>query len=179
MLLQSGTLEERGVLDTAAKMCVAARTAPKAKGVDEILTLVLTGEEKNLLADKMEEMGVRYFKDKAFVWYGRDAENVRKSQAVVLIGARKSYRGVGQCALCGFKNCEECKKAGGNCAHLFLDLGIALSSAVLKASGDNVDNRMMWSAGKAAAEMQYVEGEAFWIGIPLNASGKNIYFDRK
>nr|WP_243133332.1 DUF2148 domain-containing protein [[Clostridium] hylemonae] len=33
--------------------------------------------------------------------------------------------------------------------------------------------------GKAAAEMQYVEGEAFWIGIPLNVSGKNIYFDRQ
>lgn len=178
MLFQSETMEERGVLDTAAKMCVAARTAPKAKGKDEILALVLTGEEKNQLADKMDEMGIRYFKEKAFAWYGRDAENVRKSQAIVLIGARRSYRGVGECALCGFENCVECKKAGGNCAHLFLDLGIALSSAVLKASDDNVDNRMMWSAGKAAAEMQYVDGEAFWIGVPLNASGKNIFFDR-
>lgn len=32
MLFKSEIMEERGVLDTAARMCVAARTAPKAKG---------------------------------------------------------------------------------------------------------------------------------------------------
>lgn len=179
MLFQSETMEERGVLDTAAKMCVAARTAPKAKGEDFIVTLVLTGEEKDLLADKMEEIGNREFKEKGSAWYGRDAGNVRKSQAVVLIGARKSYRKVAKCALCGFENCKACKDAGANCAHLFIDMGIALSSAALAASSRNVDNRMMWSAGKAAAEMNYTDTEVFWVGIPISATGKNIFFDRK
>ena len=179
MLFKSELMEERGLLDTAARMCIAARTAPKAKGQDFITTQVLTEHEKDLLAEKMEEIGKRDFKEKGSLWYGRDADNVRTSHAVVLIGARKSYRGVAQCGLCGFDNCHACQSAGGNCAHLFLDLGIALSSAALTASSDNVDNRMMWSAGKAAAEMYNTDDEIFWIGIPLSVTGKNVFFDRK
>lgn len=56
MRYESRDLEERSVLATAAKMCAAARTAPKARGIDRIETLVLTGEEKDKLADKMEEI---------------------------------------------------------------------------------------------------------------------------
>ena len=43
MLYQRDFLEEKAALQTAAQMCAAARTAPKAHGKDTLHTLVLTG----------------------------------------------------------------------------------------------------------------------------------------
>ena len=37
MIYESKELEEKALLATAAKMCVAARTAPKTRGIDEVL----------------------------------------------------------------------------------------------------------------------------------------------
>lgn len=45
-------------------MCAAARTAPKAHGKDTMHTLILTGDEKEQLAKKMEEFGIREMGDK-------------------------------------------------------------------------------------------------------------------
>lgn len=59
MLHKSELLEAKAVLATAAKICAAARTAPKAHGKDTLHSLVLTGEEKELLAKKIEEIGIR------------------------------------------------------------------------------------------------------------------------
>ena len=177
MLYESGYLEEKAALSTAAKMCAAARTAPKAHGKDTLHTLVLTGDEKELLAKKMEEVGTRELGDKMNTWHGRDAANVRMAQAVVLIGAEQKQRGVPHCGFCGFGGCEGCKKAGGNCAFAYTDLGIAVSSAVTVAAMDMVDSRIMYSIGKAAAEMGYAEN-VLWLGIPVSISGKNIFFDR-
>lgn len=179
MIYQSKEMEEKALMDTASRMCLAARTAPKTKGMDDILTLVLTGEDKDKLADEVDAIGVEFFGDEAPLWYGRDAKNIRDAQALVLIGVYKRYRGVLHCSYCGFENCSACKAAGGHCAFLYTDLGVALSSAVMVAAQDQVDNRMMWSAGKAAAQLNLVEEDVFWIGIPLSASGKNIFFDRQ
>lgn len=177
MLYKSDYMEEKAVLQTAAKMCAAARTAPKAHGKDTLHTLVLTGEDKELLAKKMEETGRREMGEHMASWYGRDAANVRAAQAVVLIGADKKQRGVPHCGFCGFQHCGGCKNAGGNCAFAYVDLGIAVSSAVTTAALDLVDSRIMYSIGKAAAEMDYAPN-ALWLGIPLSVSGKNIFFDR-
>lgn len=177
MLYKSDYLEEMAVLNTAAKMCAAARTAPKAHGKDTLHTLVLTGDEKELLAQKMEEVGTREMGAGMNTWYGRDAANVRMAQAVVLIGADRKQRGVPHCGFCGFHDCESCKKAGGTCAFVYTDLGIAVSSAVTSAAMDMADNRVMFSIGRAAAEMSYVEN-VLWLGIPVSVSGKNIFFDR-
>ena len=94
MLYRSEEMEERAVLQTAAEMCAAARTAPKAHGKDTLRTVVLTGDEKEELASTMERIGEREMGDKAWTWYGRDAANVRAAGAVVLIGAEKECRGV-------------------------------------------------------------------------------------
>ena len=61
MIYNEKQMEEKAVLETAAKMCAAARTSPKTKGVDNIVTVVLTGKEKDELADKMEEVYLREF----------------------------------------------------------------------------------------------------------------------
>lgn len=179
MIYQSDQMEEQALLETAARMCTAARTAPKTMGKDNIVTLVLTGEEKNLLADKMDEIGKREFGEKADAWYGRDADNVRMAKAVVLIGIKRTYRGIKHCSFCGFEDCTVCKTSGGNCAFSYMDLGIAVSSAALAAAEGYVDNRVMFSVGKAAAEMAYLPDDILWHGIPLSAAGKNIFFDRK
>ena len=177
MLYESEYLEEQAILETTAKMCAAARTAPKAHGKDTLHAYVLTGDEKEKLALKMEEIGRREMGDKMATWYGRDASNVRYAQAVVLLGMDKIYRGVPHCGYCGFQDCGHCKEAGGNCGFAYVDLGIAVSSAVAIASLDKVDCRIMYSIGKAAAEMDFVPN-CLWLGIPVSISGKNIFFDR-
>ncbi|MEL7570269.1 MAG: DUF2148 domain-containing protein [Eubacteriaceae bacterium] len=177
MLYKSDYLEEQAVLQVTAAMCAAARTAPKGHGKDTLHTFVLTGEDKEKLAKKMEEVGERLMGDKMPTWYGRDAANVRAAQAVVLVGAEKKYRGVPHCGYCGFGDCKGCKDAGGNCSVAYVDLGIAISSAVSTASLDKIDSRIMFSVGKAAAEMDFVPN-CLWFGIPVSVSGKNIFFDR-
>lgn len=47
----------------------------------------------------------------------------------------------------------------------------------MSAAVDTVDNRIMFSVGKAAAEMGYAEN-VLWLGIPISISGKSIFFDR-
>lgn len=177
MLYQSKRMEEQAALQTAARMCAAARTAPKAHGKDTLHIFVLDGDEKEALARKMEEVGEREMGGKAWSWYGRDAANVRAAQAVVLIGAERVERGVPHCGYCGFADCAKCKAAGGNCAFAFVDLGIAVSSAVSAAAAEGIDCRVMFSIGKTAEEMDFAPGCA-WLGIPLSISGKNIFFDR-
>ncbi|WP_303150471.1 DUF2148 domain-containing protein [uncultured Cloacibacillus sp.] len=177
MLYRGEEMEERAVLQAAAEMCAAARTAPKAHGKDTLRTVVLIGDEKEELARVMERIGEREMGDKAWTWYGRDAANVRAAGAVVLIGAEKKSRGVPHCGCCNFADCAACRRAGGTCAFVFIDLGIAVSSAVSAASRRMVDSRVMYSVGKAAAEMAFGAGFS-WLGVPLSVSGKNIFFDR-
>lgn len=174
----SAQMEERAIMETAAGMCAAARTAPKTRGVDNILTLVLTGQEKDALADKMDAIGLREFGQNTG-HFPRDAKNLRAAQAVVLIGVKRAYAGLPYCSFCGFKNCGECKEAGARCAFNTIDLGIALCSAAAVAADERVDNRIMFSIGKAAEEMGYSnEDSVLWHGIPLSIAGKNVFFDR-
>jgi uncharacterized ferredoxin-like protein len=178
VIYTSDKMEKDALLQTAARMCAAARTAPKTRGIDQIRTLVLTGEDKDDIARRMEEFGKREFGEGKDAWYRRDAANVRAAQAIVLVGAEKKPRGVQHCGFCGFHDCAECRKAGGNCAFTYVDLGIALSSAVATASIDRVDSRIMFSVGKAAEESDFSDG-CLWLGIPVSVSGKSIFFDRK
>ena len=177
MKYTSVEMEEKAVLDAAQLMCTAARTAPKTRGIDKIVTMVVTGEDLTALADKMEEIDER--KNGANrTHFTRDAGNVRKSQAVVLIGAVPYEYGL-NCGNCGFSGCEACAAAGGLCMFTTTDLGIAVGSAVSTAAALKVDTRVMYSVGKCAEEMNYTEEKVVWLGIPLSVSGKSPFFDRK
>ena len=57
-----------------------------------------------------------------------------------------------------------------------MDLGIALASACSVAARFHVDNRMMYTIGGPARKLGWMKSQ-FIIGIPLSATGKNIYFD--
>ena len=52
MYYSSAECEEKALLDAAFALCAAARTAPKGRGRDFILTAVVTGEEKEALAGR-------------------------------------------------------------------------------------------------------------------------------
>ncbi|MDD4179322.1 MAG: ferredoxin domain-containing protein, partial [Candidatus Margulisbacteria bacterium] len=88
--------------------------------------------------------------------------------------------GLRYCSFCGQPDCAAAEKAGVICAYNSGDLGIAIGSAVSVAMDRRVDNRVMYSVGKAAIELKLL-GEEVVIayGIPLSASAKNPFFDRK
>lgn len=81
----------------------AARTAPKGKGIDDIVTCLLSQEEKVDLADKMEELS----EIKGLKFLLRDAKNVRDADAITLIGLKASGVGNLDCGACGFRTCKE------------------------------------------------------------------------
>jgi len=179
MVIQAKDAEMATVLNVAQQMCVAARTAPKARGIDYISTCIVTGEEKDKLAGEMERFGAE-FGEKYQSRMARDAGNVRNSQAVVLIGTTYQTRGLGDgCALCNFKNCAECAEKGAVCVYDPMDLGIAVGSAVAMAADMRVDNRVMFTIGKVAIAGGYLEKSVrLAMGIPLSATGKSPFFDR-
>jgi uncharacterized ferredoxin-like protein len=160
------------------------RTAPKTAGVDDVLGLIVYGKEKDVIADKMDEVG----NDRNSESFKRDARNVRNSGAVVLIGVRGS-KSVGlNCGGCGFEGCEDFDEAekkigrgdfvGPTCVFKALDLGIALGSAAKTSGVLNIDNRVMYRVGTAAMKLRLLPDATVIIGIPISAKGKNIYFDR-
>ena len=177
MLIMGNEAEEKVVLEVAEKMCTAARTAPKTRGIDHILTCIITDEEKDSLAAEMERIG----KENNLEFFARDAKCVRDSIAVVLIGSRLSVRGLNDvCGYCNFKNCQEVLSNGALCAYDPMDLGIAIGSAAATAADNRVDNRVMFSAGRASMNLKVLGGTARQvIGIVLTARGKSPFFDRK
>jgi len=175
MIYKGSEAEKSAIFHTAERMCVAARTAPKGRGIDNIITAIVTSPEKETLADEMEKIGKREGID----FFVRDAQNVRQSEAVVLIGTRLKTRGIPYCGFCGFENCSENIKNKGVCAYDITDLGIAVGSAVSLAADERVDNRVMFSIGRTAMDLKLMGDETGIIyGIPLSAKGKSIYYDR-
>ncbi len=175
MLKTMEAAERDAALRTADLMAAAARTAPKGSGKDKVITVILTGEEKAELVQKMHEVAAEYQEE----FIERDALNVENSHCVVLIGITSAPFGLNNCGMCGFKNCGEMKKAGANCAFNITDLGIAVGSAVSVAADHRIDNRVMYSAGRGALRMGcFPEDVRVCYGIPLYTGAKSIYFDR-
>jgi uncharacterized ferredoxin-like protein len=169
-------MEHGGLLEVARKICIAARTAPKGKGSDNLVSAVLTGTEKDEIAREMQRIG----EETGVAFFIRDAENLRAAGALVLLGTKIATVGVSNCGFCGFKDCAENEKNHGICAFNTGDLGIALGSAVSVAADNRVDNRVFFSAGRAAVNLQTLGREVkIAYGIPLSVSSKSIFFDRK
>lgn len=184
MPIVKGEDAEKGAVEEVAKlMLVSARTAPKSGGIDDIETLLVTGDEKDALATEMEKVGV----ERNIGGFKRDGMNVQDSQVVVLIGVRGTKKYGLNCGACGYQDCKEFEKAekklgqdfvGPNCLFKMLDMGIALGSAAKMAMDLNVDNRIMYRIGVAAKRLGLLPESSVIMGIPLSAKGKSIYFDR-
>jgi len=175
--------EKEAVEKLALELLVAARTAPKARGQDELqLALITEKEELEKIAQEMERVAER---GEAFKFFKRDADNLRNSEALVLISL-DFKRPVGvNCGACGF-TCESILKEerkmldyeGPVCAMRLIDLGIAIGSAVSRAKDLCLDNRVMYTIGVAVKRLGLMPGQVI-LGIPLSVKGKNIYFDRR
>jgi len=99
--------ELQGLMHVANLMVVAARTAPKSGGVDDVFTAVVYGDEKENIAVEMERLA-ETLNNKV---YARDAGSVRKSEVIVLIGVRGTKRFLTDCGGCGYRTCAEFQKA--------------------------------------------------------------------
>lgn len=178
--------EEEGLRTAVALMALSARTAPKGKGMDSIVTRIVMKDELPALAAGMRAFGEEH----SIGFFLRDAGNVAASGACLIIGIRGQETLGINCQGCGYPSCaamaEACREreetgspfSGPNCVIKMADLGIAVGSAVKTASLHNLDNRVMYSAGVAARSLGLVPGCTVAYGIPVSATGKNIFFDR-
>lgn len=165
----------------AGLMALSARTAPKAAGKDFLEIKVVAGAQLEAMADAC----VAYGKEKGnAAHWERDGENIRKSDAVLLLALKEAKVTGLNCGACGFAKCSELPKLretaefeGPICAWRLMDLGIALGSAAKTAGILNADNRIMYRVGVVAKQLKLIEGEVV-AGIPISATGKSIYFDR-
>jgi uncharacterized ferredoxin-like protein len=182
-IVESDNAEKEALVQAARYMLIAARTAPKTAGVDDVLTLIVYGKEKDRIAERMEKIA----ETRKIESFRRDAKNLRDSEAVVLIGVRGSKSMGLNCGACGYESCEEFERAekkpgrdfvGPTCLFKALDLGIASGSAAKTASLLNVDNRIMYRIGAAASKLKMLPEATAIVGIPISAKGKSIYFDR-
>jgi uncharacterized ferredoxin-like protein len=183
----SMTVESDAVKSVAGLMALAARTAPKAGGLDSIKVEVLTGKDQDKLANQMNKRG----KESKIDFFRINGDQVKVSDTTLLIGVEGQKVLGADCGGCGYATCDEMAKAvkagknkkalypGPNCVLKISDLGIAVGSAVKTAGIHNVDNRIMFSAGVVALQMGRLKGCSVAYGIPLKASGKNIFWDMK
>ncbi len=166
---------------SAKLMALTAQTAPKSKGEDDVEIVVIKGDLKNKLAEKMIEMADE--REKNFI---RDGESVKKADAVVLIGVF-GERTLGlNCGACGFESCNDFKSSGRregrdfvgpNCAYKLIDMGIAIGSAAKLSSILGADTRVMYRIGAAAKKLRIARSDVV-MGIPISVTSKNPFFDR-
>ena len=161
MILNERDARHEHILQVARQMMTAARTAPKGKGIDVIEVALITDEEIKLLSDKMiamvEEHGMKFFL--------RDADNILSAECVVLIGTREQAQGL-NCGHCGFATCAG-RTEDVPCALNSIDVGIAIGSACATA------------ADMAAQRLHWLKDCKMVMAIPVSASSKNPFFDRK
>ena len=162
------------LLFVARQMMTAARTAPKGKGIDIIEIALVTDNELQILSDEMRSIsaatGMKFFL--------RDADNILQAECAILIGTREQPQGL-NCGHCGFPTCATCTE-GVPCALNTIDVGIAVGSACATAADFRVDTRVMFSAGLAAQRLGWLPANSKMVlAIPISASSKNPFFDRK
>ena len=173
MILNERASRHEQVMNIARQMMTAARTAPKGKGVDVIEIAMVTDEDIKRLSDEM----IAIHEENGFKFFLRDADNILNAECIIIIGTREHAHGL-NCGHCGFATCAG-RSVGVPCALNSVDVGIALGSACATAADHRVDTRIMFSAGLAAQRLDWLKGCRQVYAIPVSASSKNPFFDRK
>jgi len=171
----SQELETDAAQYVAALMVAAARTAPKTRGIDNIKTAAIDDDAtKRTHIAKMREIAAAENRPS----HARDAGNIEASPVIVLIGVEANAPGL-DCGFCGKPSCAEQEAAGGVCSFNSIDLGIATASAAEVAGRFHMDNRIMYSIGRATLDLGLLGPTVKQaLGIPLSVTGKNPFFDR-
>jgi len=161
------------VMDAVGKMMTAARTAPKAKGIDIIEIMVVEGSDLQTLSEKTREFSIQNGRK----FFFRDADNVLLAESVLLIGTHQQKQAL-DCSYCGFPTCND-KPDATPCVINSVDVGIAIGSACAMAADMRLDTRVMYSVGYAAKALDWLKGCDTIFAILISASSKNPFFDRK
>ena len=169
-------LETTAAQHVAAMMVAAARTAPKTRGIDNIRTIAIDDEpSKQKLIAKMREIAAK--EDRPSL--KRDAGNIERSPTIVVIGVEANTAGL-NCGFCGKPSCDALEESGGVCTFNSIDLGIATASAAEVAGRHHIDNRVMYSIGRASLDLGLLGPKVKQsLGIPLSVTGKSPFFDRQ
>lgn len=187
-IISSSQAAQEAIITAAQLIMAAIITSPKGRGVSSLSCVLVQGEEKERLARAMEEHLEK--KTVRLEFFRRDAQNIRKSAAVLLVGVQGTLPKKPElplnCGACGHQSCAEFIAAekqegedftGPLCAFQVMDLGIALGVAAKMASELNIDNRLFYSAGPAARTLGLLDADLA-IALPLSIAPKNIFFDR-
>lgn len=90
MIYNERDVRKESVLEAARQIMVAARTAPKGKGVDVIEVMTITDDEIVRLSEEMRKV----HEENGFKFFLRDADNILQAEAVVLIGTNEHCQGM-------------------------------------------------------------------------------------
>lgn len=173
MIIFEEDIRNENIKDIARKLMTAARTAPKARGTDNLVLATVDGDTIVEIADKMKQIAAEHKVD----FFNRDAENILQCGAIVLFGMKISPLGL-NCGACGFPTCGV-KPKNVPCFFNANDLGIAIGSAASLAADMRIDSRVMFSVGKAALDLNMMPGCSMVLALPLAVKGKSVFFDRK
>ena len=170
-------IRNNALLQVAERMMIAARTAPKGRGTDNIHISLVDGPVIEQIAGTMKKLVAEENWPHSFE---RDAKNILQAPYMVLLATKISPLRLKICGMCGYENCDEKDKHPDvPCVFNTGDLGIAIGSAVSIAMDNRVDNRIMYTVGQAVQRMGLLPKEYTIIyGIPLSVSPKNVFFDR-
>ena len=141
--------ESQALLDVAKKMLIAARTAPKARGLDNLVSAIITpGPVFDELRAKMEEMAAE-----GGALFHRDSQNIKDVEAVVLIGTKKGPMNLKLCGFCGYDSCAEMEANGATCTYNPGTQDRRQLNSKRNAIEHRVDNQVMYTIGLAAVKL--------------------------
>jgi uncharacterized ferredoxin-like protein len=177
-MINEEDIRQETIMSVAQKMAIAARTAPKARGTDNLIIRICEKEDIEKISKQLVLDYKHSGEKEAFLL--RDSANILNASCLLLIATKVQVLGL-DCGYCGYKTCKDKVEAGKNIPCFFNseDLGLAVGSACSIAADNRVDNRVMFSAGRAASRLGMVEGCTQCLAICLSASAKNPFFDRK
>ncbi len=155
---------KENIRNAALAMISRAKSAPKAKGVDNLVYYLLEKNDIKKVSKKLEDLAI----EKDIPFFLRDSKNISNLDYIVLIGLKKAS-----------DKTYKKLKIEDNVHFDSVNLGIALGSAVSVANLYGIDTRIMYTIGYAIRNMDITKHELQdAYGIPLSISEKNIFFDR-
>ena len=196
-ILRDDEVVEEAALSVGRMMLAAARTAPVRGGVNVLEgCLVYGASDMDRIVLELEEMaGVRRENHEKNWALLREANMVRKSSAVLLLGFRRAYDAFGEaCGRClgdqgepggrtkctRFVETEKLKEhpiRGPVCSYRMNDFGYGVGSALWMAQMLLVDASPRYLLGLAALRMKLLPRSPLIVGIPISVTSKSPFRD--